>query len=104
TAGGGRGPRREERHGEGTWIAGRRAVVEAIRAGLAREVLVAGDVAGDDRGGGADRTLLEACAEAGIAPREVLRAELDRIAPHHQGVAARVSPPRPLSDHDLRRF
>jgi len=85
---------------EGAWIAGRRAVTEAVRAGRAREVLAAVEA----RGAAGLRELVEACAAAGVEFREVPRSELDHVAADHQGVAARVVPPRALSDHDLRRL
>jgi 23S rRNA (guanosine2251-2'-O)-methyltransferase len=67
-------------------VGGRRAVAEAIRAGLAREVLVA-DGAHETQG---LRDLLEAAATAGIEVRRVARADLDAMAGDHQGVAALV--------------
>ncbi len=50
------------------------------------------------------RELIEACAAARVSFREVPRSDLDRIGADHQGVAARVVPPRPLSDGDLHRL
>ncbi len=47
---------------------------------------------------------MEAAAASGLPLREVPRSDLDGIAPDHQGVAARVTPPRPLTDRDLRRL
>jgi 23S rRNA (guanosine2251-2'-O)-methyltransferase len=67
-------------------VAGRRAVLEAVRAGAASEVLVARGSRRTD----ALRELLEAAVTAGVAVREVGGAELDRLAEDHHGVAARV--------------
>jgi 23S rRNA (guanosine2251-2'-O)-methyltransferase len=50
------------------------------------------------------RSLVVASAESGVPLREVRRADLDRVATDHHGVAARVAPLRPLSDQDLRRL
>jgi 23S rRNA (guanosine2251-2'-O)-methyltransferase len=78
-------------------IAGRRAVVEAVRSGRASEVLVAEgsrDTAGL-------RELKEACGDAGVPVREVPRRELDAFAQDHQGVAARARAPTELSERDL---
>lgn len=78
-------------------VGGRRAVLEAIRATVAREVLVA-------RGSRATpglRDVLDAAAGAGVGVREVDRDELDRLVPDHQGVAARVRAPDPIGERDL---
>jgi 23S rRNA (guanosine2251-2'-O)-methyltransferase len=78
-------------------MGGRRAVLEAIRAGVAREVLVARG----SRSTQGLRDVLEAAAAAGVGVREVERDELDRLAPDHQGVAARVRPPEPIGEREL---
>jgi 23S rRNA (guanosine2251-2'-O)-methyltransferase len=72
-------------------------VLEAIRAGVAREVLVARG----SRSTPGLREVLSAAAEAGATVREVERDELDRLAPDHQGVAARVRPPEPIGEREL---
>lgn len=78
-------------------LGGRRAALEAVRAGLAEEVLLA---AGSRRTPGL-RELLDVAAAAGVPVREVERATLDRSAPDHQGVVARFRPPRTLSEREL---
>lgn len=67
-------------------VAGRRGVTEAIRAGQAREVLVAEGA----RGTQGLREVLAAADRRGIAVREVAREELDALVPQHRGVVARV--------------
>lgn len=82
------------------WVAalgGRRAALEAVRAGSAEEVLVA---AGSRETPGLRELRAEAEA-AGIPVRETSRAELDRLAADHRGVVARVRPPRELGERDL---
>ncbi|MGH2679500.1 MAG: 23S rRNA (guanosine(2251)-2'-O)-methyltransferase RlmB [Actinomycetota bacterium] len=82
-------------------ITGRRAVVEALRAGHVREVLVAA--------GARDTQGLRAVREAARAARVPLRAterrELDRMAEDHRGVVARTTQgrtgPRQLGERDL---
>lgn len=84
-------------------VAGKRAVTEAIRAGVAEEVLVARG----SRGGAGLRDVLAAAADAGISVREVDRAELDELAAEHRGVVARVavaSARPPLGERDLSTF
>jgi len=81
-------------------VAGRRAVLEALRAGRVREVLVAVG-ARDTQGLGEVRSVARA---AGVPVRAVERRELDRLAPEHRGVVARASAPRPadrLGERDL---
>jgi 23S rRNA (guanosine2251-2'-O)-methyltransferase len=72
-------------------------VLEAVRSGRAREVLVA---SGARRTPGL-REVLDACARAGVEPREVSGRELDALAPDHRGVAARVEAPEPLGEREL---
>ncbi|MFN2544428.1 MAG: 23S rRNA (guanosine(2251)-2'-O)-methyltransferase RlmB [Actinomycetota bacterium] len=89
-----RGP---DRRDEPLWITGRRAVAEAIRGGLAREVLVGGWV----RSTPALRGVLDAAEQAGLEPREVPRSTLDGMGTDHHGVAARVHLPRELRESDI---
>jgi 23S rRNA (guanosine2251-2'-O)-methyltransferase len=78
-------------------VAGRRAALEAVRAGLARRVLVATG----SRSTTALRELLDACRDAAVDVREVDRAELDRLAPDHHGVIAEAAPAKPLGEREL---
>jgi 23S rRNA (guanosine2251-2'-O)-methyltransferase len=78
-------------------VTGRRAVAEAVRAGLVREVLAA-EVA---RSTPALRDVLDAAEAAGVLVRTVDRSDLDRVGPDHHGVAALVRPPHPLGERDL---
>ena len=78
-------------------VAGRRAVLEAVRAGTARDVLVGRGA----RSTPGLRDLLDACREAGVPVREVDRAELDRLAPDHRGVAALAGAPEPIGEREL---
>ena len=80
-----------------TLITGRRAALEAVRAGLARRVVVAEG----SRATPALRELLDACREAAVEVREVDRAELDRLAPDHHGVVAEAAPARPIGERGL---
>lgn len=71
----------------GTTVAGRRPVLEAIRSGEAREVLIA-------RSAGSSRVVrdLRSEAEAARIPvRDVPRSDLDRLAANHQGVVGLVA-------------
>ena len=70
-------------------VGGRRAVVEAVRAGTAQEVLVARDA----RSTAGLHEVLEACREAGLQVREVDRSELDGLAAEHRGVVAITGKP-----------
>ena len=83
-------------------ITGRRAALEAVRAGRARHVLVAKGA----RATPGLRELLDASREASIVVREVDRAELDRLAPDHHGVIAEVIPFKPIGERELgtRRY
>jgi 23S rRNA (guanosine2251-2'-O)-methyltransferase len=74
-------------------VAGRRAALEAVRAGRADEVLVARGT----RGTQGMRTVLEACRTANVRVVEVDRAELDRLDADHRGVVARLGSDRPAA-------
>jgi 23S rRNA (guanosine2251-2'-O)-methyltransferase len=67
-------------------VTGRRAVVEALRAGQVREVLVATG-ARDTQG---LRAVREAARAAKVPVRATERRELDRMADDHRGVVART--------------
>ena len=78
-------------------------MVEAIRAGGVLDVLVAPGV----RETQGLRAVAEAATAAGIEVRETDRRELDRLAPDHQGVVARlraIEAPRELGERDLAEF
>ena len=85
-------------------VGGRRAVVEAIRAGHLSDVLVASG----DRETQGMRAVAEAVSAAGLSMHETDRTELDRLATDHQGVVARLLDdalrPRELGERDLRTF
>jgi 23S rRNA (guanosine2251-2'-O)-methyltransferase len=82
-------------------VAGKRAVLEAVRAGLAREVLVANG-SRDTEG---LREVLEAAEVAGIKIRRVERHELDELAEDNRGVVAKLATqPRLLSERDISSF
>jgi 23S rRNA (guanosine2251-2'-O)-methyltransferase len=72
------------------YVYGRRAVVEALRAGKQIEHIL---LARGAREQGAVMDLVAAARKAGVSVREVPRQELDRIAPGnaHQGVAAQIA-------------
>jgi len=78
-------------------VAGRRAVLEAVRAGTAQDVLVGRGA----RSTPGLRDVLDACREAGVPVREVGRAELDRLASDHRGVAALAGAPEPMGEREL---
>ena len=67
-------------------VTGRRAVVEALRAGQVREVLMA--VGARDTQG--FRAVREAARAAKVPVRATERRELDRLAEDHRGVVART--------------
>ena len=84
-------------------VGGRRAVVEAIRAGRVRDILVAPGV----RETQGLRAVIDAAAGAGLDMREADRTELDRLATDHQGVVARLrddARPAELGERDLGTF
>lgn len=76
---------------------GRRASLEAVRAGRALEILVAQG----SRATTPFRELLEACRRAGVGVRETDRRELDALGTDHHGVVARVRPSDELGERDL---
>jgi 23S rRNA (guanosine2251-2'-O)-methyltransferase len=80
-------------------IGGRRAALEAVRAGLAREVLVSrGSLASPGL-----RELMQASRDSGVPVREVSRADLDVLAADHHGVVAVLSGgmSREIGERDL---
>jgi 23S rRNA (guanosine2251-2'-O)-methyltransferase len=86
---------------DGGWVvAGRRAVLEAIRSGRATSVIVA-------RGSKATpalREVLEAAAEKHVSVREDDRERLDTLASDHRGVVARIAAPVALGERELASF
>jgi 23S rRNA (guanosine2251-2'-O)-methyltransferase len=78
-------------------LGGRRTALEAVRAGLAVEVLVARGA----RSTPGLRDVLEESRRSGVPVREVGRAELDALARDHHGVVARVRPPAPIGEGEL---
>lgn len=78
-------------------LAGRRAALEAVRAGRALEVLVATG----SRETPALRDLYAAAHETGVGVREVPRRELDRLTEDHHGVVTRIRAARDLTERDL---
>lgn len=95
--------RREPRHrvkGSSEVVAGRNAVVEALRAHVPVSTLyVAGRVDADDR----VREAIKTATERGIPILETPRGELDRLTDGavHQGVAAQVPAYSYADHHDL---
>jgi 23S rRNA (guanosine2251-2'-O)-methyltransferase len=84
-------------------VAGKRTVLEAVRAGQAREVLIARG----SRSSQGLRDVVRAAGDAGVGIREVDRADLDALARDHRGVVARVgAEPRPtdLGERDMATF
>ena len=75
-------------------------MAEAVRAGLAEEVLVAAET----RRSPGLQVVAGAAAAAGVPVRDVARGDLDAMAPEHQDVVARVRLPRTLSEQDLHGF
>jgi 23S rRNA (guanosine2251-2'-O)-methyltransferase len=82
-------------------VVGRRPVLEAVRAGVAREVLVAEGA----RSTAGLRDLLDEARSAGIPVRRVSPDRVAQVAggARHQGVAATVKAPRRLTEADLSR-
>jgi len=81
------------------WLGGRRAVAEAVTAGVVLELVVA-------RGSRSQPVaeLVDRAAARGVPVVERTTDELDRLTPDHQGVVARVALPRELGESDLRKF
>jgi 23S rRNA (guanosine2251-2'-O)-methyltransferase len=82
-------------------VVGRRPVLEAVRAGLAHEVLVAVGVRTTE----GFRDLMDEARSAGIPVRRVSVDQVAAVAAgaRHQGVAATIKMPRPMSEADLSR-
>jgi 23S rRNA (guanosine2251-2'-O)-methyltransferase len=81
-------------------VVGRRPVLEAVRSGAAREVLVASG----SRSTPALREVVEAAGASGVSVRQVPPEQVEALTDdRHQGVAALVVPPGPLSELDLTR-
>lgn len=80
-----------------TVVSGRRAVLEAVRAGIASRLLVARGARSTE----GLRDVLSAAAEMAVPVREIDRAELDRLAGDHRGVVAAVRIPRPIGEREL---
>lgn len=78
-------------------VAGRRAVLEAVRAGRASSVLVARGA----RSTPALRDVLEAAARSRISVADASPGDLDALADDHHGVVARVRLPEPLGEREL---
>lgn len=78
-------------------VPGRRAALEAVRSGAAREVFVAEGASRTP----AVRELLEAAGSARLTVTEVPSAWLDGVAPDHHGVAVRVRPPEAIGEREL---
>jgi 23S rRNA (guanosine2251-2'-O)-methyltransferase len=79
-------------------IGGRRAVVEAIRAGLARRILVSPDA---HRSQGLD-ALIDEAGRAGVQVERMARPGIERLRRADlQGVAAVIRPPRELDERAL---
>jgi 23S rRNA (guanosine2251-2'-O)-methyltransferase len=81
--------RRTSKRADADWIAGRNAVVEALRAEMPVTAVYVAE--GTERDGRL-REVFRVAADRGISLLEVARVELDRITSGavHQGVAARV--------------
>jgi 23S rRNA (guanosine2251-2'-O)-methyltransferase len=92
----GRG-RRQEEPVPGGMVAGRRAALEAVRAGRAREILVARG----SRSTPALADLLDAATDRQVPVREASRRELDAFDRDHHGVVAMVEAARELGERDL---
>src|SRR6476619_5714559 len=86
-----------------TVVSGKRAVLEALRAGEVEEILIARGSAERP----AMREVLDAARSESVRTREVERSTLDGLAPDHRGVVARVDamPVRTtLGERDLSTF
>jgi 23S rRNA (guanosine2251-2'-O)-methyltransferase len=80
-------------------VPGRRPALESVRAGAAREILIAEEA----RATPGLRELVEAAGAAGVPLRRVPAAAIDDLAGEgvHQGVLARVAFPKPIGEADL---
>ena len=78
-------------------VSGRRAVLEAIRAGIANRLLVARGARSTE----GLRDVLSAAEERAVPIRETEPAELDHLATEHRGVVATVRIPRPIGEREL---
>lgn len=81
-------------------VGGRRSVLEAVRSGAAREVLVARDA----RSTTGLREVLEACRDARVPVREVERSQLEGLAADHRGLVAIAGKPRAIGERELAAF
>src|SRR6266511_2739522 len=93
-------PARGHRQAEpvrGGMVAGRRAALEAVRAGRAREILVARG----SRSTPALQDLLDAATERRIPVRDASRRELDALDRDHHGVVALVQAAPELGERHL---
>jgi 23S rRNA (guanosine2251-2'-O)-methyltransferase len=83
-------PRRKQ-SSDAEWVAGRNAVVEALRSGIPVTGVYVADGAERD---GRLREAFRLAAETGVSLLEVNRTELDRLTDGaiHQGLAARIPP------------
>jgi len=87
--------------GDRRLVAGKRAVLEAIRAGDVEVVMIAKEA----RRGPAMRDVVEAAGAADVGIDEVDRRTLDELAADHRGVVARVrAPVAALTERDLSTF
>jgi 23S rRNA (guanosine2251-2'-O)-methyltransferase len=84
-------PRRSKPGGDTEWVAGRNAVVEALRSGIPVTAVYVAEGAERD---GRLREALRLAADNGLSLLEVTRAELDRLTNGavHQGLAAKIPP------------
>lgn len=91
--------RRARQRGEGAVVVGRRPALEAVRSGTALEILVAPGA----RSTPGLRELMDAASQAGTPVRRVSLERVEDLAgdARHQGVAARVRLPSPLSEPGL---
>lgn len=81
----------------GVHVGGRRTVLEAVRSGRAREVLISSA----SRRTPGMHDLLEACARAGLEPNTIPARELDALVADHRGVVARIEIPGPVGEREL---
>lgn len=80
-------------------VGGRRAALEAVRAGAATRVFLAEGA----RTTPGFRELLAACAEAGVPTETVERERLDALVEDHRGVVTQVRVPAPVGEQELSR-